>query len=228
MQWARYNSFRTTIPCGLLKNHFCSPSNPKKNKFLHTKINGKRSHLSPRHHLFFEKKQQTCHFFVEHQGVFPHFRNFWRFANPEVGIRGTTYIELNDEGCLAEGNACLEGIAKEDTIKCLVSKDAKTRKVDVFFLRKEYEFAWICYGNILHMYIYTHILHIHVSHSTRKITLSHLVSTIASIFFPDISKHLGNPNITKRLWCFTKRHLLMIWRFEPDFGSSEARKFGSP
>lgn len=62
-------------------------------------------------------------------------------ANPEVGIRGTTYIELNDEGCLAEGNACLEGIAKEDTIKCLVGKDAKTRKVDVFFFAKEYKFA---------------------------------------------------------------------------------------
>lgn len=118
-------------------------------------------------------------------------------ANPEVGIRGTTYIELNDEGCLAEGNACLEGIAKEDTIKCLVGKDAKTRKVDVFFFAQRIQ---ICmnllwkYITDVYIYAYTYMFRTPQEKSPFPILHPQLLH-----FFSRHFQHVGNPNITKML-----------------------------
>jgi len=51
---------------------------------------------------------------------------------------------------------------------------------------------------------------------------------LLQFFFPTFPNIWVTPTSPKGCDVLQKKHLLMIWRFEPDFGSSEARKFGSP
>ena len=97
----------------------------------------------------------------------------------------------------------------------------KHERLMCFFCAKNtilHEFVMEIYYRCIYICIY-----IHVSHSTRKITSSHLASTIASLFSRHF-QHVGNPNITKMLWCFTKKTFvddLAIWAGLRIFRSQE-------